>query len=108
MSFFIPFTDPYKPTKIHLEWNKRVTEEFFRQGDDERERNMPITPMCDRMNSNVPKITLGFIDYVVTPMFQLWTKIIPEAQPMLEQININRQHWENEVSNNIRTRLNST
>ena len=30
-------------------------EEFFRQGDLERESNMDISPMCDRHNATIEK-----------------------------------------------------
>jgi cAMP-specific phosphodiesterase 4 len=30
-------------------------EEFFRQGDRERERGMEISPMCDKHNASVEK-----------------------------------------------------
>jgi cAMP-specific phosphodiesterase 4 len=30
-------------------------EEFFQQGDKERERGMDISPMCDRHNSTIEK-----------------------------------------------------
>ena len=30
-------------------------EEFFRQGDLERESNMDISPMCDRENATIEK-----------------------------------------------------
>lgn len=34
-------------------------EEFFRQGDLERERNMEISPMCDRKTATIEKSQVG-------------------------------------------------
>jgi hypothetical protein len=40
-------------------------EEFFRQGDDEEARGMPISPFMDRINENTFKNQSGFLNYVV-------------------------------------------
>lgn len=37
-------------------------EEFFRQGDRERERGMEISPMCDKHNASVEKSQV--IDFI--------------------------------------------
>lgn len=34
-------------------------EEFFRQGDLEKERNMEISPMCDRQTATIEKTQVG-------------------------------------------------
>ena len=33
----------------------RIMEEFFQQGDKEREAGLDISPMCDRFNATVAK-----------------------------------------------------
>ena len=39
---------PSKPLDLHLEWSRRICEEFYCQGDKEKERGMKISPLCDR------------------------------------------------------------
>ena len=34
---------------VHMRWVKRLEEEMFRQGDQERLRNLPISPLMDRL-----------------------------------------------------------
>ena len=29
---------------LHKNWSLRIVEEFYRQGDEERKRNLPISP----------------------------------------------------------------
>ena len=48
-------SSPTKPLEIYREWTNRVMEEFFHQGDLERERGMDISPMCDRLTASVEK-----------------------------------------------------
>ena len=44
-------------------------EEFFKQGDKEREMGLDISPLCDRNTTQVPQSQIGFIDYIVVPLF---------------------------------------
>jgi len=46
---------PTKPLSLYRKWCERITEEFFQQGDKEREAGMDISPMCDRHNANIEK-----------------------------------------------------
>ena len=48
-------SNPTKPLDIYRQWVDRIMEEFFRQGDLERESNMDISPMCDRHNATIEK-----------------------------------------------------
>lgn len=42
-------------------------EEFFQQGDKERDRGMDISPMCDRHNATIEKSQVGnmYTQYIV-------------------------------------------
>ena len=48
-------SNPTKPLEIYKNWTNRVMEEFFVQGDLERERGMDISPMCDKHTATVEK-----------------------------------------------------
>ncbi|VDO52932.1 unnamed protein product [Schistosoma margrebowiei] len=41
-------SNPTKPLKIYQEWVSRIMEEMFRQGDQEKQFGIEISPMCDR------------------------------------------------------------
>ena len=58
-------SNPTKPLDIYRKWVDRIMEEFFRQGDRERDAGMEISPMCDRHNATIEKSQVGFIDYIV-------------------------------------------
>ena len=40
---------------IYRQWCERIMEEFFQQGDRERESGLDISPMCDRYNATIEK-----------------------------------------------------
>jgi len=42
-----------KPLYLYRQWTDRIMEEFFIQGDLEREHGLEISPMCDRNNASV-------------------------------------------------------
>ncbi|MEQ2209034.1 hypothetical protein XENOCAPTIV_022825, partial [Xenoophorus captivus] len=48
-------SNPTKPLCVYRQWTERIMEEFFRQGDKERERGMEISPMCDKHTASVEK-----------------------------------------------------
>nr|CAH8867702.1 unnamed protein product [Trichobilharzia regenti] len=62
---------PAKEWNLHEKWSDILCEEFFRQGDRERELNLPISPLCDRNTVIVPQSQIGFIDFIVEPSFQV-------------------------------------
>ncbi|THD24206.1 Phosphodiesterase [Fasciola hepatica] len=62
---------PAKTWSLHEQWTKVLCEEFFRQGDREKELNLPVSPLCDRNTVVVPQSQIGFIDFIVEPSFQV-------------------------------------
>ena len=55
-------SNPTKPLDIYRQWVDRLMEEFFRQGDKEREAGMDISPMCDRYNATIEKSQVSSFD----------------------------------------------
>jgi hypothetical protein len=50
-----------KPLPISRIWTQLIMEEFFRQGDEERNRGLPISMFMDRASTDIPKCQLVFI-----------------------------------------------
>lgn len=48
-------SNPTKPLHLYKKWVEGIMEEFYQQGDKERELGLDISPMCDRYNSTVEK-----------------------------------------------------
>jgi len=88
--------DSAKIITLHRRWAERRGEEFFQQGDDERKRGLPISPFMDRQKATIPQAQLGFMDFLVIPMFNVWCTFLqlPEDTfPCMKQLKENRDHW---------------
>uniref|UniRef100_A0A671QE76 Phosphodiesterase n=1 Tax=Sinocyclocheilus anshuiensis TaxID=1608454 RepID=A0A671QE76_9TELE len=86
-------SNPTKPLDLYQQWTDRIMEEFFHQGDRERERGMEISPMCDKHTASVEKSQVGFIDYIVHPLWETWADLVhPDAQDILDTLEENR-NW---------------
>ncbi|ESO06780.1 hypothetical protein HELRODRAFT_77130 [Helobdella robusta] len=84
-------SNPLKPLNLYLQWTDRIMEEFFRQGDLEKSLNLEVSPLCDRENSNICKSQMGFIDYVVHPLWEIWSRLTqPDCQPIMDILESNR------------------
>ncbi|UJR26378.1 hypothetical protein I4U23_007710 [Adineta vaga] len=60
---------PGKPWTIHQIWTQSLMEEFFTQGQKEKDLGLPCSPLCDRENTLVAESQIGFIQYIVEPSF---------------------------------------
>jgi hypothetical protein len=85
--------NPAKNNRIARLWTERISQEFFNQGDLEREMDLPISPFMDREKANIPKSQTGFIDYIAKPMYECLCKFDPKLQEFLDNINGNREYW---------------
>ena len=50
---------PAKRWGLHHRWTARCMEEFFVQGDREKELGLEYSPLCDRHNTMVPQSQIG-------------------------------------------------
>ncbi|KAM8960253.1 3',5'-cyclic-AMP phosphodiesterase 4D isoform 2-T2 [Pelodytes ibericus] len=91
-------SNPTKPLQLYRHWTDRIMEEFFRQGDRERDRGMEISPMCDKHNASVEKSQVGFIDYIVHPLWETWADLVhPDAQDILDTLEDNREWYQSTI-----------
>ncbi|KAG8190985.1 hypothetical protein JTE90_010844 [Oedothorax gibbosus] len=91
-------SNPTKPLHIYKQWVKLIMEEFFEQGDKERSQGMDISPMCDRLTATIEKSQVGFIDYIVHPLWETWGDLVyPDAQDILDTLEENRDWYQNMI-----------
>lgn len=85
-------SNPTKPWDIYKQWTDKVMEEFFRQGDREKQLQLDVSPMCDRDTARVASSQVGFIDFVVRPLWETWADLVfPDCQQILDMMEENRQ-----------------
>merc|ERR550534_2861732 len=94
-------SNPAKPLAIATDWAERIVQEFFAQGDRERELGIPISPLCDRVKSNMEGGQSGFIKFVVLPSYQLWVRLIPEFEHIITNLEENLAFWENKTNSGV-------
>ncbi|KAL1377939.1 hypothetical protein pipiens_015917 [Culex pipiens pipiens] len=88
-------SNPTKPLPLYKKWVSLLMEEFFQQGDKERAAGMDISPMCDRHNATIEKSQVGFIDYIVHPLWETWGDLVhPDAQDILDTLEENRDYYQ--------------
>ncbi|XP_024943718.1 cAMP-specific 3',5'-cyclic phosphodiesterase isoform X2 [Cephus cinctus] len=91
-------SNPTKPLPLYRKWVSLLMEEFFLQGDREREQNMDISPMCDRHSATIEKSQVGFIDYIVHPLWETWADLVhPDAQEILDTLEENRDWYQSMI-----------
>uniref|UniRef100_A0A8B9EJY5 Phosphodiesterase n=1 Tax=Anser cygnoides TaxID=8845 RepID=A0A8B9EJY5_ANSCY len=91
-------SNPTKPLELYRQWTDRIMEEFFRQGDREREKGMEISPMCDKHTASVEKSQVGFIDFIAHPLWETWADLVhPDAQEILDTLEDNREWYQSMI-----------
>jgi 3',5'-cyclic-nucleotide phosphodiesterase len=84
-----------KALELHQSWCKLVIEEFYAQGDLEKNRGFPVSMFCDRENTNVPKA--GFIKNIVQGLYETLYIVVNSEEierSCIKQLKINLKYWE--------------
>ena len=88
-------SNPTKPLPLYTEWVDRLMEESFKQGDKEREQGLEISPLCDRNTVNVAKCQVGFISYIVHPLWETMAELVfPDGQEIMTILEENRVYYD--------------
>ena len=85
-----------KPWKIQKKVAKLVANEFFEQGDLEKnELQMePIDMMNREKMDNLPSMQVGFIDAICLPIYDAFSKFSDgKLEPMLAGCLVNKAEW---------------
>ncbi|KXS11042.1 HD-domain/PDEase-like protein [Gonapodya prolifera JEL478] len=82
-----------RPWAIAKMWSDLVVEEFLAQGDEEKRLGLPVSPNMDRDTAKQLTISLGFIDYVSKPFFDVLADFLPVLDVFAQNLIENRQMW---------------
>mmetsp|Transcript_26502 Transcript_26502/g.47574 ORF Transcript_26502/g.47574 Transcript_26502/m.47574 type:complete len:727 (-) Transcript_26502:33-2213(-) len=87
-----------KPLAQHQYWTNLVSEEFFLQGDKEKELGLAVSMYCDRDTTDLPKSQAGFLKNICVPLFESFAAFLRSDalhnQVMLS-LKFNLHYWEN-------------
>ena len=85
-----------KETELHRKWTGMVCEEFFAQGDLEKERGQTVSMYCDRENTDIHKSQAGFLKNICLPLYEAWGFYLQSEaveKCVLGQLRVNLEGW---------------
>lgn len=87
--------NPCRNWELSKQWSEKVTEEFFHQGDIEKKYHLGVSPLCDRQTECIANIQIGFMTYLVEPLFTEWARFSDTrlSQTMLGHVGLNKASW---------------
>lgn len=85
------FAQPFEVARV---WAASVTEEFYTQGDMEKERGFDILPMFDRQKADLAKGQIGFIDFLAAHQFNAMVDWYPGFEWTREGYKRTRGVWQ--------------
>ena len=53
--------------------------------------------LCDRHSVNIAKSQVGFMDFIVRPIFDAISQFMPEVKQHLKQLEINKTHYKAQI-----------
>ncbi|CAE7493958.1 Pde1c [Symbiodinium sp. CCMP2592] len=91
----IDISNPAKILPLSDKWSDLLRQEFFLQGDQEKELGLPVSPLCDRDTVRFASSQVGFFSIIVQPTFALLAELqhrVKETQ--LAHLRRNTEAWE--------------
>eukprot|EP00927_Polykrikos_kofoidii_P065040 TRINITY_DN60838_c0_g1_i1.p1 TRINITY_DN60838_c0_g1~~TRINITY_DN60838_c0_g1_i1.p1 ORF type:complete len:582 (+),score=87.17 TRINITY_DN60838_c0_g1_i1:69-1748(+) len=87
---------PFRSFDIHNAWCTRITDEFFTQGDQEKELGMQPLALFDREKAPpFAKGQLGFLTFVIAPTLDIFIQVLgPCGELFKEHFQRNVAKWE--------------
>ncbi|KAJ3042903.1 High affinity cAMP-specific and IBMX-insensitive 3',5'-cyclic phosphodiesterase 9A [Rhizophlyctis rosea] len=69
-----------RPKEVSEPWVDSLLEEFFTQSDAEKAQGLPTAPFMDRAKVTKASAQVGFIGFVLLPLFELVSKVLPNME----------------------------
>uniref|UniRef100_A0A673FNP7 Phosphodiesterase n=1 Tax=Sinocyclocheilus rhinocerous TaxID=307959 RepID=A0A673FNP7_9TELE len=84
-----------RPTEVAEPWVDCLLEEYFIQSDREKSEGLPVAPFMDRDKVTKPTAQIGFIKFVLIPMFETVMTLFPQIEEiMVQPLRDSRDHYE--------------
>eukprot|EP00929_Paragymnodinium_shiwhaense_P001484 TRINITY_DN101707_c0_g1_i1.p1 TRINITY_DN101707_c0_g1~~TRINITY_DN101707_c0_g1_i1.p1 ORF type:complete len:592 (+),score=152.36 TRINITY_DN101707_c0_g1_i1:116-1891(+) len=88
-------SNPTRIQKTMLYFSRRVLLEFWAQGDEEKKLGLEVSPLCEREKGmqTVPQGQIGFVNFVVKPLYKDLCSMLPEVRVALDSMDRNLSFW---------------
>lgn len=87
-------SNPCRFWEVSRSWAMVVLEEFFAQGDQEKDLGIPVQFLNDRDKLNRPNSQIGFIEFMIAPFFVAQIRLWPNLYEFGDQLAENLSKWE--------------
>lgn len=92
---------PARPTPVHELWSDSIQTEFFAQGDQERALGYEVVGPLNRFGDSLPKSQIGFINFLVKPMFNLLDNPVITISQKVKKTSITSEQDPNGVYDDV-------
>ncbi|KAI9095822.1 high affinity cGMP-specific 3',5'-cyclic phosphodiesterase 9A-like protein [Phlyctochytrium arcticum] len=75
-----------RPPDVADPWVDCLLQEFFEQVDTEKAAGLPFAPFMDREKVTKPGAQIGFIGFVMIPLYELVSRVIPNMDPIVAPV----------------------
>ena len=82
-----------RPQNLYLRWSSKIADEFYMQGDKERNLGMPCSPFMDRTQPAMAKGQIAFMNYIVVPLFECISELLPDMRFSVDHTESNKAYW---------------
>merc|ERR1712048_173978 len=88
-------SNPCRAWEVTYQWAQKCLEEFFAQGDREKSLGIPVQFLNDREKLNQANSQIGFIEFMIAPLFTAQISLWPALHELGENLAHNIGCWEN-------------
>merc|ERR1711862_324097 len=88
-------SNPCRTWEVTQAWATMCLEEFFAQGDQEKNLGIPVQFLNDREKLNRPNSQIGFIEFMIAPFFTSQIRLWPTLREFGDNLAHNISSWEN-------------
>lgn len=82
-----------RPTNVAEPWCDCLLEEFFAQSDMEKLEGLPVLPFMDREKVTKSSAQIGFIGFVIIPLFEAVGKVFPSMTSVIDGIKHSHAYY---------------
>ncbi|KPI89948.1 putative phosphodiesterase [Leptomonas seymouri] len=82
-----------RPLDIYLPWGGKVSDEFYLQGDRERNRGLDCSPFMNRLEPSLAKSQIAFMNYIISPFFEQISELLPDMRFTIALVEANKTYW---------------
>merc|ERR1719321_2621210 len=70
--------NPMKPWSLCRRLALLCLDEYFAQGDLEKQANIPVGMLNDRDKVNIPQSQIGFVEFMIAPLTEAVVHVFPQ------------------------------